>query len=782
MLQVTYGRPTRNGLRMRVTPLQARAQLSDVRFICGVAVGLLLALGFSAQVRGTTVDREAPWRRLDADLRLRIEPATRRPHLLRVELPAAYRQGIQGVFACMGDGRRIPASPVFFQGSLVGVECLSPWHRLKQETSSSEAAGESLPVEIYLLPQKEIAEPCPPDARTPVYLERTVRRLTTRPFTPTEMTRLTATLTRRLAGLDLAGFSATLPRDYWNSPAERTTAVLHWSTEMLLQADLDLQFGSDQAHVAWFVYIDGKPVADWRSSSASTDGAYFGLQRRFESGFRRVDFFAVQRVGEPMPVPMRKVAGKAAEILPSAELYSAHFPAAVAVERRDAVMQLGLRLDGFSRYIAAETEVDVLVFRVEELRSHLFGRGVVRRMLRVDGKDAGDSLGKPYAILGNVIPELSLSVTDELGYEVQVLYPSRSVWVLPTVVQPSLRIGRASSVLAAKQSLEVEVSVDVPEKMYSEVGGLLSLRWSQQDAHGNTLAGDAMPVPAPGKPVGIQMQLEPSAYRLELSCTVNDVPLVRSQRISVVRPSVPLRGLDARGEQLFLGNERAVLVCDSMPRLHGRVRAVATPADATEGRAVRLAIIDGFWAAAIGPDADVFPEDWLQRSGYAAVSRYAVSGADMDGAAREFRKFSVLGRWLPAADEEVVLWAVGMNELRAGLAPEELCLHLLFLCQAAAAAGKRSLLTTLPPVPGVDAGTSRKAALLTKELGERLGCPVVDAYSRVKNEHSDPGAFADLFCSYDGTIALSTPNNKGRIWLYRLLEEELANSALRQWR
>ena len=142
------------------------------------------------------------------------------------------------------------------------------------------------------------------------------------------------------------------------------------------------------------------------------------------------------------------------------------------------------------------------------------------------------------------------------------------------------------------------------------------------------------------------------------------------------------------------------------------------------------------------------------------------------GAAQEWRKFSCLGPAL-AEDAQVVLWAVGVNELRAGLRAEDICLHLLFLAQAAHAAGALPVLMTLPPIPGLPAAELRRTALLTKELAYKLGTPVVDAYSAAKIKGTSSGCFDGFFLGRNNIVSLVAPNDTGRKWLCQLVAGRL---------
>jgi hypothetical protein len=87
------------------------------------------------------------------------------------------------------------------------------------------------------------------------------------------------------------------------------------------------------------------------------------------------------------------------------------------------------------------------------------------------------------------------------------------------------------------------------------------------------------------------------------------------------------------------------------------------------------------------------------------------------------------------------------------------------------------VLVTVPPLPGIDRDRTRKAALLTKELGFRLGVPVVDTYSRTVRETGAAPGFETRFVLSDGSATLATPDNAGREWLRDQVEAALAEKS-----
>jgi len=80
-------------------------------------------------------------------------------------------------------------------------------------------------------------------------------------------------------------------------------------------------------------------------------------------------------------------------------------------------------------------------------------------------------------------------------------------------------------------------------------------------------------------------------------------------------------------------------------------------------------------------------------------------------------------------------------------------------------------------MPGVARDTSRLTALLVKELGYKLQVPVVDGYSQELLDFGGGQGFTGFFSTPDGQATLSSPNNRGRVWLCRLLEKTIDDLA-----
>ncbi len=763
---------------MQSQSLKMQDRLSIVNFFFyPCSFFMFLVPLFSHDAHGEAVSRDdLPWQCSAAKLRIRVEPGTKRPHLLRVDLPLSEKDSYRGVSAFLSGGGMIPASPVYLQNRMVAVEVLVPG--LSEVKSFADWHDDEtwLPIEVYLLAEEKSLLPCPPESRRPIQLKRQVRKLTTRPFTSAEMVCLMAKLKQKPAVVGLSNFAATMPRPAWNTPAGKKNAILHWSTELLLQDDTELSLGAEPEQTAWFMFLDGRAVADWKSCDRLPQGGRTGPATSFKAGFHRFDLFAVQRKDEAIPVPLRRFSGGRIAPLSVSELFSIHRPKAMLLERKEAGVPFGFRVENIKRYITVDTAAEITCFDISSVGLPADDRELVTQALRIADR-AIEGVGEgTFAVLGNRLPLLELALTHALGYREKIVMPPRQLGVCPMIVRPRLHVVAVPPIIAAGRRLECEVSLELKPNILPKAETQLVFEFIQLDDSGRHLAQPETVVAGANVAQKLNVHLHDSASMLEIRCLFAGKPLAEPVCIAIVRPKMVSEALSAAGNSFFLDGCRAVLVCDSLERLPVESNVIkAVPGGA--GRAeLNVAIVDDFWAVASGPNADLLPETWLNRSPAMQVRRYSVVDAGR-GAAAELRKFCVFGQALAVPRPQMVLLAVGQNELAAGMLPPELCLHLLFLAQAVRASGSVPVLLALPDLPEVSPENSRKTALLTKELALKLGVPIVDAYAPAIQEKGLRGRFADFFWSYDHEMSLRTPNNRGRVWLCQLLQKCFTSSA-----
>ncbi|OGV76793.1 MAG: hypothetical protein A3K19_17485 [Lentisphaerae bacterium RIFOXYB12_FULL_65_16] len=719
----------------------------------------------------TTVPPPAEWRLPVANIRLRIAPASRRNHLLRIDLPAGCPPECRAAAAFLSQGDQVPCSPVFLRDQLVAVECLVPWQGRGPFDTEKKS---QLPLEVYLLPGAEVPLPVPAAERKPVCLRRALRKLTTRPFTSEEVLRMIGSLRDLLfASRDMQSFSGALPMAAWSSPPGRTTAILHWNADLLVNADTELRFGADQDTVAWFFFLDGTPAADWKNGRRLASGARMSPATRLATGFHRLDLFAFQGQDEPIPQLLYSEPNAEPKPLPPERLYDADYLEAVLMERKDGGPGIGLRFRQLARLRTVEPAQDFLVFTVDALGVDPASAAAMKYTLRI-GDRIRDGIPNDVveAVAGNGLPALSLTRTAA-GAATEFNLPPRRIWLPPALIRAELSVRHLPTVLPADRPLCADIEAALPGENAAQLVPLVLLRQTQKDAAGNVLDRQTVPLPKDTGRLPLNLTLNEKVARVELDLAVQDTPLLPPVCVRLIRPGDDLGGLQALQRSLRTDGDHAVLLSNPLAPLLPAPPSTRTgqpPANTAETRTV--AILDDFWAISTGPDADLLPEQCLSKPGTNAVTRFSVFDGT-DGAVGELRKFAVLPRAL-AVHPTVLVCAVGACELRAAMKPEEMALHLLFLAQAAHAAGAVPVLVTLPPLPGIDRHDIRLAALLTKELAFRLGIPVVDTYSRTVQENGDAPGFEARFLQAGGGCSLATPDNAGREWLCRQVEAALA--------
>ncbi|MBT3287734.1 MAG: hypothetical protein HN380_10345 [Victivallales bacterium] len=717
--------------------------------------------------------RAAPaWQVPGATVRLRALSSSHFPHLARIDLPEALRGETKEVRAMLPGGRALGARLIRMGDVPVAVEVAVP--TLRSASTKNTATDSAAPIEVYLLNGSLKTPPALDTAqRTPALLHRSVRStrsLTTRPFTPEEAIRLVGAapvLRRKRSSLrnrartyfywawDAVGIGQTLQRSRWADPGERKVAVIHWATDLRIENPRAVAFGANQRNVAWFVYVDGKPVADWHNSSGTPPNPYTGPVVELATGFHLLEYIVVQQHDEPIPqIFWRDRGSKEASPVPTELQHSVRLPTTVLVERQNG------EAGGFT---FARAEQRLRAYGQDQFLDALLGAPKVSGKVLDAAQWASKSSGDREVFVP--IPALP-PIRVPFGKET-LLFPSRHVWLPPTTFEVDVRIQEAQAVLSSGQPFEAKVDLDRLDHISSEIASRLRLHWLLRDAKGSTLRSGEVVCKADrkGAETALSIAIEATARSLELRVMLDGHEVARRRTLRILRPADSLVGLRAVGRSLFVDRERALLVCNPLAALR------PLPPTGRKGTP-HLVILDDFWATVSGPEADVRPETVLGEQLPYAVSRLAVPRGRAAGAAGDLRKFGLL----PALAErraDATLFALGWEDLQVGASARDLCRHLLFLVQAAHAHGTRPYLMALPSLPDAAPATTREAALLVKGLGFQLGVPVVDAFSAERRGTFDSGLFSQYFTAAQGAVTLSTPNNAGRQRLCELVRQVL---------
>ena len=266
------------------------------------------------------------WQVPEADVRLRVLSSSHWTHQIRVDLPLTMRASTKSVRAVLVDKRELPAQLVMLGDVPVAVEVSVP--RLPSKTTADTKTDSAAPIEVYLLgtAPKEGAKTAM--QRTPAQLHRSVqsiRRLTTRPFTSPEAMRLigaapksrskSASTKKRPRTYfywtwGAAGVGEIYNRAKWTDPGEKRIATIHWVSDLKSEAPHAVAFGTKQQHVAWFVYVDGKPVADWRTGNLEASGASWGRWSSFPRGSTVWSTSSCSSMARPSPSCSGEIAAR----------------------------------------------------------------------------------------------------------------------------------------------------------------------------------------------------------------------------------------------------------------------------------------------------------------------------------------------------------------------------------------------------------------------------------------------------------------------------------------
>ena len=708
-----------------------------------------------------------------------VAPAGYRSHLLRVDVPLSVRDITKGVCALDTAGTPIPASLISLAGKPVAVEVhVSRRLAAKGYTPRDKGTSVKLPIEVYLLPQPPPSPPAAEEERRPIHLSRGVQRLFTRPYTGRELLMFEAGRRKDTYSLAIAEFGEALPYEKWASPPESLTAYVHWATEYRTEEAEAVRFGANQDAVAWFVFLNGDFVAGWKQGEPLPGAGRMGDEVRLQPGFHRLDMFAVQKTAEPVPRLLVCKNGQDPAPVDPQHLFPVHHAPAVRLEKKDGVLQPGIQLGEVVRHLVTETGSEFVTFAVSPMALQRSGREITASTLTIGEGAPADLARKNWACPGRWLPALRVTVTDELGYEEHIAQPKRLVWGPVALVQAEIQLLDYTWMLAAGEDVRIRYRLTGPDDRACEaLRDRLAVHTALLNVKGDTIAQTATPAPAPGKTGRLSVALPAEAATVKLSYRAfGESDLTKPLSLRIVRPATAAGAIEGRSSRLLWNGSPAVFVANPMRKRPG---APAPLAGRQAGKSIepQILIADDFLATGSGPDAAVLPEVWLAKSGFADIRRIGTETPAMAGAADELRKFILLGS-IEASRAPVVVWAVGAADLRREVTPPELCKQLLFLLQATRARGGQPILVALPPLPGVARALAREAALLTKELAVATGTPVIDAYSRSVLDRESIGRFSSLFSSYDGRIGLLTPNNRGRVWFYRLIENATAPIAL----
>ena len=456
----------------------------------------------------------------------------------------------------------------------------------------------------------------PEEGRRPARMLRATRSLLTRPFTVPEAVRMMNTLLSdegNVYRLDVAGIGKSLDRPGWQEPPERRSALMVWSGAVVLDAPAQAAFGSDKRVVTWYAFVNGVPAGDWRTAQGTAEAGFFGEPRPLQAGLQHVDFFVVQRVGEPIPQCLWRLDGAAPQPLPDG--VPAEHPHAVELQMGRDGPVLGFAFNDLQHNLFEDTGESVL--------SVAFPTTPEDAPVALQGADVRQrSASGAMVISGLHLPGVAFPAATEGAPS--IAFPARSFWQPGQRVFGSVRLGRLPLVVAADDPVQIEAEVTFSAPLGKVLLEQVRLQAVQESASGQALTTDAVGSGRAGV-FRAPLRLHPEAVRVRFEVDAAGIPLLRPVGLRVCRPDGALSGLEAAGEALFHGGERVLLVCRPLRPLPSRSRR--------SGPALppRLGILDDFVAVADAPGASLLPERRVGRNWEPApwVCRESASGGEI---------------------------------------------------------------------------------------------------------------------------------------------------------
>ncbi|OPZ25158.1 MAG: hypothetical protein BWZ02_02582 [Lentisphaerae bacterium ADurb.BinA184] len=733
---------------------------------------LALVLGAAtAAVAGGWAD----WRHPEAAWRLRAArvEASGKAHLLRVDFPAEIQGQVKGLVAYRGDHQPLPAAPVLVGTVTVAAEVQVPAGPAFDPAFAATAGGQfpdPQPVLVYLLAEASVPNPLGEANRPPVAVYWTPERYIARPHTADELRALDGRLGAAPFREDVPGFVLSGGARPPSLEVLRQSAVrLRCSTTLVLGETRRLRLGADAPSTAWFLYADGRLVADWKNHALAEGGAFLSEVLVLPAGLHSLDLVAVKRPLEPVPALSWKAEGGQVEVIPTGRLCASRPSLAWRLEAREGGAQPGLAVSLPTALGVAAGGRDPLALRIANLSLDAANAPIASGVVAEIG-GIKPAFGDLVVLDGTVPPAVRLTVADApaggaLTWPVSFPRPT------PLLMPPQIWITRLPVTVAEGAAADLTVCVSgFPDSLQAVAQGTpFQIRAVQRDRAGQAL-GEPHAVDATlaqlraGHPVSVLLAAD--AARLDLSVTLAGTPLVGDARIHLLDPAGPVERIRPAGERLTLDGEPALLRC---PRPQGGEFHVRRSWRPKCGRT--LVWVDEFWAPANGPGAQLRPDEWLTAHTAFKATHLRVAEAASRDCRPDLRLFDRLADTF-GRQPCVVVWMTGAADLRNKVPLDEYERRLLFLAEATRRRGALPILVTVPPFADLPPERSREAALRVKQLALRLGVPALDPYSVLRAEEA-AGRDSRRFLSTAPGVTLGAANDDGRAWMCRLLRDQL---------
>ncbi|MFW6367464.1 MAG: SGNH/GDSL hydrolase family protein, partial [bacterium] len=448
----------------------------------------------------------------------------------------------------------------------------------------------------------------------------------------------------------------------------------------------------------WFLFVDGRLVADWQTAAPNKDDSGTRLSRdtiRLDDGLHAVDFFSVVKPDEPLPNPvfadvdnssLTKLAE--ADLLPPVSVDSLRFE----------------QLD--------DEESPVRNRQFERRRHLLFEEAPSAESLIVPEPQPADaqrrSAVRDFAPRHVGVPSLTaVSATLEIE-SIPFLQPLAS----PFMLQPRLNVSSQSGQVSA-DTFNLEVVV-------RSRSGKLETR--------KTITPDSLPF----------------APRLPLSLTAQDQSVLVRARFGEqqILPEQEIRLISAVdfGPSLTFAGDQAMINDDPVCLLwEPKTFPSSASASHVSKPLRRLYILDDFWDVTPVPSQKQSGADRLSASLDIPVTHISSAAMRSQGIPDRVAKFAMLAQAMKTASVgDHIMFAVGANDLGEDRQALDLVAELDFLAEVCRVHRLLPVFVTVPTPYALGKARARRAALYTKELAVRRQIPVVDLYSAAKLDEDAP--------------------------------------------
>ena len=627
--------------------------------------------------------------------------------------------------------------------------------------------------------------PAPEDDR-PCKVSRSVRTVTTRAFTATEIISYFGEL-QKSAQVSYVNALGAIPADEkWQLPNKtHIAALLQWETLFIAEEDMELSFGSKQPNIAWAMAVDGVAVADWHASAPEKEGS-FCAPVAVKKGLHTFQMLAIQRFGEQLPQVLVK---GAKGIQPLKGVSAPDFPSNATVE-----------FSAKDRPAAKfEYEWPRAFGSITTAKNGAMGNAVAFAKASAENAVFTGIDGKPLEIKDStMLWEAAFAPGVRVG---EYRFPARRRLVLSKQIFIRPRVTNAPNVLPFGKGLELDVAIEAANEAdtvlkfadasisYRDWGRVLDMPPSVQPIDGKRrLLFKALPMDAFQKEGGKL----PTAMDVNISFFSGRLPMAAPATVALIHPEDDaVTELTASGVRLYHGDTPATLVCSRLPKapLAARRRLLDNdgivklqpPNGPLELRRkvlgddglsklqlLRCLLLDSFTEDLFAPNASV-PLDGLLAKHLDGVAEVGgITVGRQEGTSANVTMLASFGK-LVASKPDMAVLLNGAAVAKGFGTPMEATAASLFMAQACIAHGILPVLVAMPPLPGVEAAAIREEALYLKEMATAMGVPIVDFYSKDVNGTANARQWynANVKCT------TATPYDTAREWLAAQLAAEI---------